>query len=1265
MTNFLPVSVKKNNLIDEFFFCQLLDEEQEVSAGANHSTMATTTVSRIAGSGHHVEISSGVKVETARLSNRVAVPTRVSNTTKMMRPKTPSEATSSAPVTKPLLLVPPPPPLFGKGRIGGKTYFSSPVLSTDPSPGASFHPDFMFCGACTDCKEESDDTPVRILSGNPKYVYKDGMSSDSESKWVDSSDDNVNAFLQTSFQLKELKQQQAFNNATTEQHEQHKHSKILILESLICAIPGVRKIAAPDTHSAVHTSASSPSPNIENIVVHHDASVHMGTIRNAFKSAGYVVMIQHPSTIAGKSLAVSKISKPTKDDKQPNGESEKSNLDMVLKNNGNTLDLDGADSNEPTCWVRSSFEVEGICCASEIPAIRKILKPFAGVAKVNINLTTKVVHVQHNYFQIQASQIALALTEQGFPAQIRKVGSMIAQLESTKMNGSSNDKDKQMHIESVNVMLDRIEKSPFVESTLTIEGLRADQAHWVERAILDSFIRVQVRAVYPSSISETIKIEHNPDLVSIGDIRDFLREHAGNMKAPSHFPSAAEVYIDGAQSNLYLPKVDDYADKPTIRHHGRCFSCMKRYHVNVVLSGVFWMLSMIRVVDGMDRFKVFGLASVLFGLPPTVLKAYRTLRRWQFDANCMMVTAAFGALILGENDEAASVSFLFAVSEFLEGRASRKAREALSEICALRPDHANVIHPISNEIIVVPADQVPLGSLISVRTGDKIAADGIVVEGSTSIDESSLTGESIPVQKKKGDKVSGGTINTGQTQLVIRTTTTVEDSAVSRLIRLVEEAQSNRSPTEMMVDTFARSYTPSIMFIAIIMCTVPWYFGIDIGRQWALNGLIIVVIACPCALTISTPVTYAAGLAATAKRGIIIKGGAILEAIGSVDRIVFDKTGTLTEGKFSVTHINVIGTSKTRREMLELLSLMQERASHPIASSLVQAAKNEGVTVPRQMAVTNHQILKGEGITANIDGRLQVFVGNQRLFNRLGMLESLTSSNKILVNEWKENGGTTGFIGSREDGIIGMFCVKDSVRGEARQALHELKEAGIDAYMCTGDGQSTAQAVAEEVGILGHRVNSGLLPEQKLKFVEGLKRPEPRRLALCRRNHYVLFCGDGVNDAPALAAVDIGVSMGEGAAMALEMSDVTLMDSRLTKLPYVIQMGRRVLRTVKENIAISFVAKCTVVVLTFLGRMTLLYAIASDVGVMLLVTLNGMKLLPNKQFDLRRAKRNRRRRKIMKQNNAYGKNVDFELVRMENSADEPADSIDRDLSEVA
>ena len=383
-------------------------------------------------------------------------------------------------------------------------------------------------------------------------------------------------------------------------------------------------------------------------------------------------------------------------------------------------------------------------------------------------------------------------------------------------------------------------------------------------------------------------------------------------------------------------------------------------------------------------------------MPPICMKAWRTIRRRQFDANCMMVTAAIGAVALQQFDEAASVAFLFSVSEVLEARATIKARNALKEICDLRPDHANIIHPETKEIVVVPADRVPRGSFISVKTGDKIAADGIVIEGSSSIDESSLTGESVPVHKKKGDEVKGGTINIGTTQLVVKTTTTVEDSAVSRLIRLVEDAQSNRSPTEKLIDAFARTYTPSIMCMAILMCTIPWISGVETGQYWMMNGLIIIVIACPCSLTISTPVTYAAGLAATAQKGIIVKGGAKLEAMGSVDRIVFDKTGTLTKGRFSVMNLEVVGTSKSRKEMLELLILIQGRSSHPISASLIQAAKQEGIEVPRSLALTDHTILKGEGVTAHVNGT-RVFVGNQRLFDRLGMFDLLPLNSKDLA----------------------------------------------------------------------------------------------------------------------------------------------------------------------------------------------------------------------------------------------------------------------------
>ena len=475
----------------------------------------------------------------------------------------------------------------------------------------------------------------------------------------------------------------------------------------------------------------------------------------------------------------------------------------------------------------------------------------------------------------------------------------------------------------------------------------------------------------------------------------------------------------------------------------------------------------------------------------------------------MMVTAAFGALALQEYDEAASVSFLFSISEFLEDQATRRARTALDSIVNMRPENANLIDPSTGDIDIVPASELEVGSLVSVRTGDQIPSDGVVVEGSSEVDESSLTGESLLISKQEGDAVSGGTINAGSTRLVVRTTALVEDSAVSRLIKLVEESASNRSPTEQVVDAFAKSYTPTVICIAILMCTIPWLFGAEEGRKWTLNGLIIVVIACPCALTISTPVTYAAGLAATAQKGIIVKGGARLEALGSVKTIVFDKTGTLTEGKFRLLHLNTVGNLKTRHEVLALLSLMEAPSSHPLAATLVNAAKNEGVKRP-DATIIGHSILKGEGVTAIVDGA-EVYVGNTRLFKRLGFYDNLDDEQKKKSMEWNEEGGTVGYLGIKGMGIVGMFCVADGVRPEARSVITALINDGVNVMMLTGDGDGAAQAVARAVGIPAECVRSQFLPEDKLHYVASMLGFSKRTGHLFSKKELLLFVGDGVN----------------------------------------------------------------------------------------------------------------------------------------------------------
>ena len=561
----------------------------------------------------------------------------------------------------------------------------------------------------------------------------------------------------------------------------------------------------------------------------------------------------------------------------------------------------------------------------------------------------------------------------------------------------------------------------------------------------------------------------------------------------------------------------------------------------------------------------------------------------------------------------AAVTFLFALSEWLEVRATSRARQALSAIVQLRPECANLVHPSTKEIIVVSASSVPVGALVSVKTGDKVPCDGIVVDGRSTVDESSLTGESRPVRKGPNDEVSGGTINSGSAQLVIQTTSTADDSAVARLIRLVEEAQANRSETEKLVDQFARVYTPFVVFAALMMCTIPWAWGTEIGAEWTRNGLVLIVVACPCALIISTPVSYVAGLAATAQKGVLVKGGSHLEALGLVKKVCFDKTGTLTQGKFKLLHLNVIGDRRPRNEVLETLALMEERASHPLAQAILDAARNEGVSIPKSSHLKDHTFLAGEGVSGVIDGH-EVHVGNFRLFGRLGLLDDLPQKEIAAVENWEAGGGTVGFMSIEGDGIVCAYCVADSVRPESAEVIGKLRALGVDVAMLTGDNRDAAQAIGKQVGLNQEEIKGQLLPEEKLSIVEGMKDNRSGGQSIFANaissKRMVLMCGDGINDGPSLAAADVGVAMGEGAALAMETADVTLLDSNLSKLVYSITMGRRVIRKIKENVVFSLFVKFLVLGFALTGKAHLWAAIASDVGTMILVTLNGMLLLP-------------------------------------------------------
>jgi len=829
------------------------------------------------------------------------------------------------------------------------------------------------------------------------------------------------------------------------------------------------------------------------------------------------------------------------------------------------LKRDGATTSASTVG-RSQLFVEGICCASEIPAINRMLAPLKGVIKVSINVQGKLVFADHDTEIVSAQQLCDVLNEKCFGACVR--------------HDAVDDQTETL--------------SNFVRSTIAvITGFPSTKGL---KAFMSSYSGREIESFIADTTEKKIHIVHNPLVLPIDEIVSSLEEHHESLEV--------SVEIDGAKSNDWdfppLEEVEDSSEemqslpKPT-----------------VMLSGLFWVVSMFSYIGGnWEYLNYVALVSVVIGLPPIGVKAVVRLRSFQFDTNVLMCSAVAGSLALQEFAEAAAVTFLFSISDWLERRATTRARNALSEIVQLRPSQATIFHPATKELIAIPASSVPVGALVSVKAGAQIPCDGIVVGGKSVVDESSLTGESRPVKKGVKDKVNGGTINSGMNELLIRTTSSSENSAVSRLIRLVEEAQANRSETEKMVDAFAKRYTPVVIAGALLMVSIPWAWGVDVGRRWTKTGLILLVVACPCALIISTPVTYVAGLAATAQRGILIKGGAYLEALGKVKKVAFDKTGTLTKGQFALLHLKCFGDMK-REDVLGYLAMVEERASHPIAEAIVTAVKNEGVSVPKNVSLKDLTELEGEGVTA-MAGNVRLYSGNQRLFDRLGF--DIPKEAREGIESWEKLGGTVGYLGVEGKGVVCAYCCTDSPREESARVLQTLKEDGIRVVMLTGDNRDAALLIGAQIGLDESDIKYELLPEDKLIIIGDMMENKGEGLisSCFKESELVMMCGDGINDAPALAKCDIGLAMGEGAALAMETSDLTLLDSDLEKLLYSIKMGKAVNRKIRENIIFSFVTKAIVVVTTLSGYSYLWAAIAVDVGSMLVVTLNGMMLLPSK-----------------------------------------------------
>ncbi len=568
-----------------------------------------------------------------------------------------------------------------------------------------------------------------------------------------------------------------------------------------------------------------------------------------------------------------------------------------------------------------------------------------------------------------------------------------------------------------------------------------------------------------------------------------------------------------------------------------------------------------------------------------------------FNINLLMTIAAVGAVILGEYLESATVIFLFVVGEALEGYTTDRARNSIKSLMALAPPQAIVLKGGQEQTVGVEA--LVVGDVILVKPGERVPMDGKIVAGSSGLNQAPITGESLPVFKTIGDEVFAGTIN-GEGALEVEVSHLAEDNTLNRIIRLVEEAQSVRAPSQRLVDQFARWYTPGVVLLALMIATVPPLFfgGVFWGTGgWFYRALALLVISCPCALVISTPVTVISALTAGARRGVLIKGGAYLEVLASVRAFAFDKTGTLTKGEPAVVATRSDACITDVRcdacdDVLALAAAVERRSTHPLARAVVAAANDRGV-LDNYAPAENVAMVAGLGMRGTVATRM-VTLGSHRLIDE-HFVHNPTLHNRI---SQAEADGQTAILLHDEGRVKGYITLSDALRPESQEVVTILKDMGITTIMLTGDNRTVAAAVAQQVGIDEWRAH--LLPEDKSEAVQ----------RLLETHGQVAMIGDGVNDAPALATATLGIAMGgAGSAQALETADVVLMADDLRQLPFMVRLSRLARRLIAQNIIFSFMVKFAFVILALAGLTSLWLAILADVGVSLLVTLNGMRPL--------------------------------------------------------
>lgn len=647
-----------------------------------------------------------------------------------------------------------------------------------------------------------------------------------------------------------------------------------------------------------------------------------------------------------------------------------------------------------------------------------------------------------------------------------------------------------------------------------------------------------------------------------------------------------ELEEAGAFENLIIR--DDQENDEQVRSKE---SFIKR-NIALIISLGFILVAVISQLSlGEDHLltKALYILAIIIGGFDLFKEGFSDLIKLDFSMESLMTIAIIGAAFIGEWAEGSIVVILFAISEALERFSMDKARQSIRSLMDIAPKEALIRR--NNVEQLVSVDKIDIDDIMIIKPGQKIAMDGLVINGHSSVNQAAITGESVPVEKQLDDEVFAGTLNE-EGVLEVKVTKKVTDTTIAKIIHLVEEAQGERAPAQAFVDKFAKYYTPFIIIMALLIVVVPpLFFGGD-WNKWLYQGLSILVVGCPCSLVISTPVSIVSAIGNAAKNGVLVKGGVYLEEIGHLRAIAFDKTGTLTKGKPVVTDL-IATSSETDINYLSIISSLESLSQHPLASAILNEADKTNVDY-KSIQIEDFQSITGKGLTG-IHQNIRYYIGSPKLFSASVIEETAV---KVQYRQFQEQGKTAMYFGTDEQ-ILGVIAVADEVRDSSTAVISELHKLSIEhTIMLTGDNTKTAESIGKQLGVT--EIKGDLMPQEKLDSIKALRTTYNK----------VAMVGDGINDAPALAASTVGIAMGgAGTDTALETADVALMGDDLQKLPFIVRLSRQTLKVIKQNITFSLGIKLLALLLVIPGWLTLWIAIVADMGATLLVTLNGLRLM--------------------------------------------------------